>query len=95
MSENDDPTKEVFEEWREWRQRFETGKVTIYVDEPLEVGATPAGEVVLKFACGQLGNFERAAMAVAVLSPAVARRLKAIFPNIESIADTPLPTHDE
>jgi hypothetical protein len=72
-----------------------TGKVTIYVDEPLEVGATPAGEVVLKFACGQLGNFERAAMAVAVLSPAVARRPKAIFPNIESIADTPLPTHDE
>lgn len=79
-----------------WEERLATGDsvMTFAIDEPLQVGVTPEGAVVLKFVFGQIGNFETAAMATAILSPAVARRLKATFPNVENIPDTPPPKDD-
>jgi hypothetical protein len=87
-------TKETLDRWNE---RLEAGQpiMTFQIDEPLEVGVTSEGAMVLKFVFGQLGNFDTAAMAVAILSPAVARRLKATFPNTENIPDTPLPAPEK
>lgn len=89
MSDDDDWEQKA--KW--WKDRLATGQsiMTFHIDEPLEVGVTPEGAMVLKFVYGQIGNFEAAAMATAVLSPAVARRLKATLPNVENIPDTPPP----
>jgi hypothetical protein len=96
-TEEEKRAREVKENLDRWNERLEAGQpiMTFQIDEPLEVGVTPEGAMVLKFVFGQLGNFDKAAMAVAILSPAVARRLKATFPNIENIPDTPLPAPDK
>jgi hypothetical protein len=69
--------------------------MTFVIDEPLEVAVTQEGAMVLKFVWGQIGNFDRAAMGQAILTPVVARRLKATFPNIQNIPDTPPLAHDK
>jgi len=89
--------KEVQENLEQWRVRLESGEpvMTFIIDEPLQVGVSPEGAMILKFVWGQIGNFEHAAMAQAILTPVVARRLKATFPNVQNIPDTPPPAHDK
>jgi hypothetical protein len=79
-----------------WKARLEAGEPIMQfdIDERLIVRITPEGAVLLKFVWGQLGNFETAAMGLAVLSPAVASRLKATFANAENIPDTPPPMRE-
>jgi hypothetical protein len=94
MADEDERAPKLAQEQIErWRARLESGEpvMTFVIDEPLEVAVTPEGAMVLKFVWGQIGNFDRAAMAQAVLTPVVARRLKATFPNVQNIPDTPLP----
>lgn len=101
MTETEDEKREreqaAKENLERWRVRLESGEpvMTFVIDEPLEVGVTPEGAMVLKFVWGQIGNFQRAAMGQAFLTPAVARRLKATFPNVRNIPDTPPPAHDK
>jgi hypothetical protein len=95
MSDDDEERKKTTNENLErWRVRLETGDpvMTFYIDEPLDIGATQEGGLLLKFVFGQLGGFQQAAMAMAVLTPAVARRLKFFLGMLENIPDTLPPT---
>ena len=93
MTDNNDDWSQKSKEWEEL---LATGMpiFTFLIDEPLEVAVTAAGAMELTFVYGKIGDFETAAMAKAVLSPEVARRLKATFPNVENIPDTPPPKRD-
>jgi hypothetical protein len=80
-----------------WEARLKTGEpvMTFVIDEPFDIGATPEGGLLLKFVWGQIGNFQQAAMGLAVLTPGAARRLKATLPMIQNILDTLPPAHDK
>jgi hypothetical protein len=93
MSDDDDQMKSSVERWR---AKIEAGEpiMEFYIDEPLTIGITDEGEVALKFVFGQLANIEIASLALAILSPAAAQRLKATLAALENIPDTLPPTRE-
>ena len=75
-----------------WEARLKAGNpiMEFVIDEPFWAGVSPEGGVAIKFVSGPFGDFETAAMALAILTPAAARRLKAMMIAAENIPDTPL-----
>lgn len=90
MSDDKDDNEAVIERWR---ARLDAGTPVIQfdIDEPMEAQLGTEGGLALKFVWAQLAGFETAAVAVAILSPAATRRLKAILVSAENIPDTPPP----
>lgn len=71
-----------------WEARLKAGPILeLRIEEPLELTSTPDGAVHLTFVWGSLAGLETASTARVILTPDVARRLKATLPLIPNIPD--------